>query len=56
VFVTEGFAAILALESGGDFACRYMGRLTRASQPSDTTQNDSKSGSVASAAGRAPVA
>jgi len=35
VFVTEPFAAILALESGGDFACRYMGRIALAKKYGD---------------------
>jgi len=35
VFVTEPFAAILALESGGAFACRYMGRIALAKKYGD---------------------
>ena len=30
VFVTEPFAAILALESPGEFRCRYVGRISLA--------------------------
>ena len=35
VFVTEPFAAILALEAGRDFACRYVGRIPLAKKYGD---------------------
>lgn len=35
VFVTEPFAAILALEAGGEFACRYVGRIPLAKKYGD---------------------
>ncbi|MGZ8347910.1 MAG: tetratricopeptide repeat-containing protein [Allosphingosinicella sp.] len=35
VFVTEPFAAILALEGGGAFACRYVGRIALAKNYGD---------------------
>jgi class 3 adenylate cyclase len=35
VFVTEPFAAILALEAGDDFACRYVGRIALAKKYGD---------------------
>jgi class 3 adenylate cyclase len=35
VFVTEPFAAILALESGDAFACRYVGRIALAKKYGD---------------------
>ncbi|MGQ0661055.1 tetratricopeptide repeat-containing protein [Sphingosinicella sp.] len=35
VFVTEPFAAILALEAGGAFACRYVGRIPLAKKYGD---------------------
>ena len=35
VFVTEPFAAILALESGSAFTCRYMGRIALAKKYGD---------------------
>jgi len=35
VFVTEPFAAILALEAGGEFTCRYVGRIPLAKKYGD---------------------
>ncbi|MGE0179678.1 MAG: adenylate/guanylate cyclase domain-containing protein [Sphingomonas sp.] len=35
VFVTEPFAAILALEAGSDFLCRYVGRIPLAKKYGD---------------------
>src|SRR6185436_9422607 len=35
VFVTEPFAAILALEAGSDYACRYVGRIALAKKYGD---------------------
>jgi hypothetical protein len=35
VFVTEPFAAVLALEAGDEFACRYVGRIALAKKYGD---------------------